>query len=177
MLKWLTPDAYFDSIYDIDIDDLVNLGIKGLIIDLDNTLIPRDKNSTPQKLLNWFAEIEKKGLKVCVLSNNTNTRGKEISEKINRPVIGMAKKPSRSAFIKALNILKTPLEETAVIGDQLFTDVFGGRRMGLKTILVVSLGGQDFILTVFMRKLERIILRKLANDNKLTKNKGLEIET
>lgn len=168
MLKWFTPSAYVDSIYHIDIENLNKLNVKGLIIDLDNTLIPRDEEETPQKLLAWLNGLEKKGFKVCVVSNNTNSRGRLISEKLNLPVISMAKKPAKAAFNKALGILKTTKEETVVVGDQLFTDVLGGNRMKLKTILVVSLGGKDFFATVLMRKLERVIL------NRLSKKKGLE---
>lgn len=174
MLRWLTPDAYYDSIYDIELGTLAQLGVKGLIIDLDNTLIPRGKKVTPRKLIDWLDQIESKGLRVCIVSNNTNTRGKDISGKVKRPVISMARKPSRAAFKKALDILKTPEEETVVIGDQIFTDVFGGSRMGLKTILVVPLEGRDFIATVFMRKLERMVLKRLQKQNKLRKNQPLQ---
>lgn len=170
MLKWLIPNAYFDSVYDIKIDDLAKQGVRGLIIDLDNTLIPRDRKETPDKLLKWLERIEEKGLKICIVSNNKNSRGREISNKINKPVIAMAKKPARSAFKKALDILKTEPSETVVIGDQLFTDVFGGKRMGLKTILVVPLKGKEFFTTAIMRRFERRILKRLLEDKQLQKN-------
>ncbi|TET54723.1 MAG: YqeG family HAD IIIA-type phosphatase [Actinobacteria bacterium] len=175
MIKWLTPDAYYDSIYAINIDDLSKQGIEGIIIDLDNTLIPRDKKDTPSRLIEWLDNIEKNDLRLCVVSNNKHSRGKAISEKINRPVVSMARKPSRSAFKKALDILKTPEDKTVVIGDQIFTDVMGGRRMGLKTILVVPLKGKDFFTTALIRRLEWRILRRLIKDNRLQKNKGLQL--
>lgn len=175
MLKWLIPNAYFDSVYDIKLDDLARQGIRGLIIDLDNTLIPRDKKETPDKLMEWLDNLEKKGLKVCIVSNNKSSRGRDISDKIKRPVIAMAKKPARSAFKKALGILKTEPAKTVVIGDQLFTDVFGGKRMGLKTILVVPLKGKELFTTAIIRKFERRILKRLLEDNRLQKNRNVEI--
>jgi len=174
MLKWLTPDAYFDSIYDIDLNSLCSQGIEGLIIDLDNTLIPRDKKAVSDELLTWFNDLEERGLRCCVLSNNLNSRGKAISKKINRPVIAMAKKPSRNAFKKALEVLKTHPEKTVVIGDQIFTDVFGGRRMGLKTILVVPLSGKELFTTALVRQFERRLLKRLIKENRLQKNKKVE---
>ncbi len=176
MIRLFTPDAYYDSIYDIEIDALQSNGINGLILDLDNTLIPRDKTATSDKLLAWLNGLEKKGLKICVVSNNKKSRGREISNKIKRPVIGMARKPSRAAFKKALNVIDTPINSTVVIGDQVFTDVFGGNRMGLKTILVVPLDGKDFFATSFMRVIERFILRHLLRSKRLKKNKQVNFQ-
>ncbi|HDZ86401.1 MAG TPA: YqeG family HAD IIIA-type phosphatase [Actinobacteria bacterium] len=176
MLKRFTPDAYYDSIYDIQIEDLVGKGIKGLIIDLDNTLIPRDKTATPDKLMSWLKNLEKHGLRICVVSNNLRSRGNEISNKIKQPVISMAKKPSRAAFKKALEILDTPIDKTVVVGDQIFTDVFGGNRMGLKTILVVPLNGREFFATYFVRIVERFILRHLLRSKRIQKNKQVDFQ-
>jgi len=176
MLKRFTPDAYYDPIYDIQIDSLIEKGIKGLIMDLDNTLIPRDKTATPNKLILWLKNLEEHGLKICIVSNNIRSRGNEISDKIKQPVISMAKKPSRAAFKKALEVLDTPIDKTVVVGDQVFTDVFGGNRMGLKTILVVPLNGREFFATYFVRIVERFILRHLLRSKRIQKNKQVDFQ-
>jgi len=158
------PDRYYDSIFDIDFDLLKGNGIRGLLIDLDNTIIPRDEDEVSEDLRYWFLNLSKKGFKVCIVSNNWKSRVSEIAEELGLPLIARAVKPKKRAFEQGMKLLKTNKNQTAVIGDQVFTDVFGGNRTGLFTILVVPLSDCDLFYTKFLRKLERIILKRIRKE-------------
>jgi hypothetical protein len=134
-------------------------GISALIFDLDNTLIVRGENKVEPEVLKWLRDLRRQGFKLCIVSNNTRGKGERLARILDLPGVFAAAKPRRWAFRKALALLGTQPGETAFVGDQLFTDVLGGNRMGLFTILVSSRGGPDFILTrLVVRKIERLIL-------------------
>ncbi|MDO8886745.1 YqeG family HAD IIIA-type phosphatase [Candidatus Oleimmundimicrobium sp.] len=158
-LKKFYPDEYYESIFNIDFKWLQKRNIKGLLIDLDNTIVPRKEREVSKNLIEWFSELSKKGFKVCIISNNWKARTGKIGKSLGVPVVARAVKPRRKAFERGMKILKTNREQTAVIGDQIFTDVFGGNRMNLLTILVVPLSKSDLFYTKILRKLERLILK------------------
>jgi len=163
-MKNFYPDKYYDSIYDIDFDYLQKKGIKGLLIDLDNTIIPRGKKETPDGLEKWFLGLSEKGFKICIVSNNWKTRAREVAESLGVPFVARAIKPRRKAFEQAMKIINTSGHQTAFIGDQVFTDVFGGNRVNLFTILVVPLSESDLFYTKILRKLERLVLKKVQKE-------------
>ena len=170
MISKLTPNEYYDTIFDINPTHLIDIGIKGIIIDLDNTLVPRNEVYTPAELIEWLDEMKKEGLKLVIVSNNSKTRCGVVAKKLDLPLIALAKKPWRIAFSKGLKEIKSKVDESAVIGDQLFTDVLGGNRMGLHTILVVPLSGKEFFATKFFRKVEKVVLRRLENKKLIPKD-------
>jgi len=164
----LIPSLYVDSIYDIDLDQLQAHGIKGIITDLDNTLVRWDQPDATAELVKWLDHVrDERGIKVCIVSNNDDHRVETFSKPLNIPWIAKARKPLNVSFVKALQVLGTKREETVVIGDQLFTDVLGGNRMGLYTILVVPIGKNEFIGTKVLRLMERIALRILRSRGKI----------
>lgn len=160
MLSKFKPDKHFQDIFAIDFDKLRKEGIRGLICDIDNTIVPWSEEKVLAEVTDWFAEIKKKGFKVCLVSNGTDRRVSFFSNQLGLPAVGQAVKPSKRAFQKAQKKLGLKREEIAVIGDQIFTDVFGGNRMGFKTILVEPLSKKEFITTRIMRSLERLVYKR-----------------
>jgi HAD superfamily phosphatase (TIGR01668 family) len=169
LLEPFCPTAYYDSIYDIDFAELKKEGIVGLIIDLDNTLVARGSKETPNRLHEWLKKLEVEEFRVCIVSNNWASKVGVIAKKLNIPLVAQAGKPRRKAFKQGMRILGTNDTQTAVIGDQLFTDVLGGNRLGLVTILVVPIGTKELFYTKLLRHLERIILKKLQQKRMLVR--------
>ncbi|GGB49818.1 YqeG family HAD IIIA-type phosphatase [Fictibacillus barbaricus] len=158
MLKHFLPDQHVQNILDITPEMLVERGVKGIITDLDNTLVEWDRPEATPELIKWFTSIKEKGILITIVSNNTQHRVKSFSDPVGIPFIYSARKPMTKAFKRALKDMKLKDKEVVVIGDQLLTDVLGGNRLGLHTILVVPVASSDGFWTRFNRKIERIIL-------------------
>jgi len=161
MYKKLIPDIIVENIYDINLDFLKEKRITSLVLDIDNTLVPQ-KSKFPDKMtIEWLEKVKKEGFKICLISNNTKRRVNEFKEKVGVPGIGWAIKPRKGAFKKALKILDAKPNETALIGDQIFTDILGGKRAGLYTILVKPLSKDELGWTKLMRKAEQHVLKRV----------------
>jgi len=158
----LLPSLYVESIYQIDLDKLKRRGIDTIVTDLDNTLVPWSETAVNQQLLDWLEQLKNKGFKVCLVSNAVESRIAYFRGAMSIPGFSKANKPLSKAFKQALQLLGSEPWRTAMIGDQIFTDVLGGNRMGLFTILVVPLSKQEFIGTRLVRLFERWVLRKLV---------------
>jgi len=156
--KFLTPDQHLDSIFEIDLDNLQARGIKGIITDMDNTIVAwNDRNISP-RLAEWFASLRKRGFKLFIISNNSRDSGGQLARELDIPAIFYAIKPRKRAFQQALDKMGLAPKEVAVIGDQIFTDVLGGNRLGLHTILVTPISEKEFFWTRLMRMLEQQVL-------------------
>ena len=166
MKKLLMPDLYYESVFFIDNKELKRRGIEGIIIDIDNTLVPWDVKEADTKVISFINDLLQQGFKVCIISNNTKKRVNKFNEVLDLPSIHRAGKPKLTPYLKAMKLLNTNTHNTAVIGDQLFTDVLGGNRLGLFTILVTPVSEKEFIWTRIVRKLERIVLKKVISINK-----------
>lgn len=149
------------SLLTINMEELKRREIKGIIIDLDNTIIPWDSSELPSDIFDCLQHWLDNGLKICLLSNNTRKRVEQIATTLKIPYVYRAFKPANSGFNKALSLLNLSSAEAAVIGDQLFTDILGGNRLGLFTIWVAPLANQEFIGTKVTRKIERFAVRIL----------------
>ncbi|KAB3527595.1 YqeG family HAD IIIA-type phosphatase [Alkaliphilus serpentinus] len=160
-MKLLTPDLFVDSIFQLNLDTLKERGIKGLIIDIDNTLVAWDIKFASEDTKKWLLKLKEQGFDVCLVSNNTEDRVVTFNEELKLPAIHRATKPRRGAFKKAMGLMKSNLKNTAVIGDQIFTDVLGGNRMGLFTILVIPIESKEFWWTTLVRKVERHVLKRV----------------
>jgi len=158
----LYPDAYVGSLADISTAYLKQKRIRGLILDLDNTIIPWRAGAIDSRTLKILNSYKESGLRLCVVSNALNRRVSGLLEQIDVPWVARARKPRRKPFLRALDILGTGAAETAVIGDQLFTDVLGGNRLGCHTVLVVPISKKEFIGTRFVRVVEQMLLKRLA---------------
>ena len=161
MLKKLYPMKYVPSLFHINLDELKQRGIKAILFDIDNTLIPWDQKQLDPKIEQWFKNLCQQGFKVCFVSNNNQTRVSELSGCLQVPGVHKAAKPRRKGLRQALDILGSRVEETALVGDQVFTDVLAGNRLGLYTILVMPLAGKEFIGTRINRKLEKLVLGRI----------------
>ena len=159
--KLLAPRQQLGSIYELNAAGLRTRGIRGIIFDMDNTLVPWHDRAVYPRLASWLAHLKEGGFQLCIVSNNSRERGGQLACELGIPAIWYAVKPRRRAFRKALQIMKLTAPETAVVGDQIFTDVLGGNRLGLYTILVVPITDREFIWTRLVRMLERIVLKRL----------------
>lgn len=158
MLKLFLPDEHVKSIFDITPEQLSERGVKGIITDLDNTLVAWDQADATPEIREWFLAMKDNNILVTIVSNNNEARVSEFSKPIGVPFIHRAKKPMGNAFRKALNIMKLGKDEVVVIGDQIMTDVFGAKRAGLHAILVVPVAQTDGFWTKFNRGIERKLL-------------------
>lgn len=162
------PNEHVKSIFDIKPEDLKKRGIKGIITDLDNTLVAWDvKDATPE-VVEWFEKMKQHDIKVTILSNNKFERVKAFSDPLGTPYVYSAKKPLRRAFNKVAKEMGLDKEEIVVIGDQLLTDVLGGNSAGFYTILVVPIVESDAKITQFNRKIERRILNYFRSKGKIS---------
>lgn len=158
MLKKFLPGEYVKSIYHISPSVLKEKGVKGIITDLDNTLVEWDRPNATPTLIEWLNEIKQHQIKITIVSNNNEERVRVFSDPLGIPFIPKARKPLSTAFKKALLTMNLKKEETVIIGDQLLTDILGGNRLGLHTILVVPVASSDGFFTQFNRKIERKIM-------------------
>lgn len=173
MLSVLCPDLYVPSVREIDLSRLVARGIKGIVVDIDNTFVDWGSPDIPEKALAFFDEARVRGLRMCVLSNNFRSRIDAICNILGIPA-ARGLKPMPSAFRAALAVLGTTPGETAVIGDQVFTDVLGGNLVGIYTILVTPTSHREFITTRIVRRLERVVLGYLGKRGMLTLQTRME---
>ncbi len=163
MLELLKPTLYLESIFNLDLEHLKELNIHGFIIDIDNTLVEWDKKYASERVKKWLRNLELQGFKVCLVSNNTEDRVVKFNEELKLPAIHRAVKPRLEAFEKAMDIMGTTPDTTAVIGDQIFTDVLGGNRLKLFTILVIPMGNHELKWTRFVRRIEKLLLKRLLH--------------
>ncbi|MGI6038509.1 MAG: YqeG family HAD IIIA-type phosphatase [Limnochordia bacterium] len=161
MLKLLCPREAHRHLVDIDLGALQDKGIEGLILDLDNTLVAWDKREIAPEIRHWVEKAKAMGFKLCIASNSLAKRVVLLADSLGLPYVAPAIKPRRTPFRKALEILGTDVANTAVIGDQMFTDVFGGNRLGLYTILTRPISLQELPNTRLIRLVERRLLTYL----------------
>ncbi|PYI51901.1 YqeG family HAD IIIA-type phosphatase [Paenibacillus flagellatus] len=159
MLKKLIPQKNVRSIYEIDVQALWSAGIRGIITDLDNTLVGAKHPRATPELIDWLKRLQAIGFKVVIVSNNNRLRVSSFSEPLSIPYIFRARKPGNMAFRRAMHIMSLAPEQTVVIGDQMLTDVLGGNRLGLYTILVtpIHLADEGFF-TKINRRIEKVAL-------------------
>ncbi|NPV26178.1 MAG: YqeG family HAD IIIA-type phosphatase [Firmicutes bacterium] len=165
MHQLLKPHMFVNSVSEIALDALEKKGIRALIIDLDNTITEWQDDRLSPEVLAWFSRLKTRGFCVCLVSNNKEKRVARVAQVLDIPYIFKATKPRRRAFRQAMVILGTSPDETAVIGDQIFTDVLGGNRLGLLTILVAPISRREFIGTRLMRVIEGLIIRHFLKNH------------
>lgn len=157
MFERFFPDEYVASTYIIPFEKLYEEGYRGLVFDIDNTLVPHGApaDGRARKLFKRLREI---GFSTCLISNNQEPRVKPFAEEVKSAYVYNAHKPSRKNYVKAMQIMGTGLQNTIFIGDQLFTDVYGAKRTGIRNILVKPIHPKEEIQIVFKRYLERMVL-------------------
>lgn len=165
------PDIYQKSIYTLDYTKLLSRGIKLLLFDLDNTLIPARSNELPEKTKELIISLKQKGFKVIIFSNSPKTRVKKFSENLNVDCTYFACKPTQNKLKKAIVNSGFKLNEIAIIGDQILTDIVGGNKAGITTILVNPSSNKDHMLSKIFRYIEIKKMKKLRDKNLFCKGR------
>ncbi|MDD2181284.1 MAG: YqeG family HAD IIIA-type phosphatase [Bacilli bacterium] len=155
------PDVYQKSIYTIEYSKLLDRGIKCLLFDLDNTLVPASIKISNNKIKELFKELKEKGFDVHIFSNSSKSRVKIFADELQVDYCASACKPFKYKFKKLLYDNDYNESQVAIIGDQILTDVLGGNLVGITTILVNPISQKDFFLTRFTRIVEKKIIKKL----------------
>lgn len=151
------PNEYLDSTYLIDFEDFYGRGFRGIIFDIDNTLVPHGLPAD-ERAVTLFKRLKKTGYKVIMLSNNKEPRVKMFCDAVDAPYIFKAGKPNPKSYRQACSLLGTDENSTLFVGDQIFTDVWGANRAGLYSILVKPIHPKEEIQIVLKRYLEKIVL-------------------
>ncbi len=157
MFKNFYPDEYLDSTYSIDFEKIYAEGYRGVIFDIDNTLVEHDADADDRAVA-LFKRLRGIGFSSCLLSNNKEPRVKRFNDAVHTNYIFKAGKPMRKGYEAAMEKMGTDLSNTLFVGDQLFTDVWGAKRMGMRNILVKPIDPKEEIQIVLKRYLERIVL-------------------
>jgi HAD superfamily phosphatase (TIGR01668 family) len=163
MLRRFYPKRLAETSYSIDYEKLYREGYRGILFDIDNTLVEHGADAS-DRAIELFVRLKKLGFQTCLISNNSEERVRRFNEKIGANYIHKANKPSTKNYIKATKIMGTRVDNTIFVGDQLFTDVYGANRTGLMTYLVKPIHPKEEIQIVFKRKLERIVLHYYHKD-------------
>ncbi len=157
MLQRFFPDNEADNAYDIDYETLYGQGYRGVIFDIDNTLVPHGAPADDRAAA-LFTRLRGLGFKTCALSNNKEPRVKSFCDRVGTQYIFKAGKPGRNGYERAMERMGTTARDTLFVGDQLFTDVWGAKKAGIVTYLVRPIHPKEEIQIVLKRKLERIVL-------------------
>ena len=157
----LRPAQWAASIYQIDFGRLWRLGYRFILTDLDNTLAEWNAPAPPQ-LAAWLAELRGRGFAVCIVSNNGRERVSAFAGPLGLPAVWKAGKPRRRAYREALKQIGGQASQTVMIGDQVFTDILGGNRLGMHTVLVRPLHAREALRTRVLRLAERAVMRGMA---------------
>jgi len=156
----LYPKEYFNNVREINIDFLQKNNINALILDVDNTLIDYDKN-LQEETIKWAEDLKKQGIKLYILSNsNKKQKVKTVEEKLQIEYEYFGKKPLKIGFKKVQKKLEEKSENIGVVGDQIFTDVLGGNRCKMFTILVDPIAEKDIWMTLIKRPIENAIKKR-----------------
>ena len=163
-MKIIYPDAYLKNVQEITIQFLLKNKIKALILDVDNTLIDYYKNLS-EDIVKWAEELQGQGIKMYILSNtNHKEKVENVANKLNTKFKMFAKKPSKKGFMKIQKEINIEPENIGVVGDQIFTDVIGGNRCKMFTILVDPVTPKDYWYTAWKRPIENKLKKKIEKN-------------
>lgn len=164
------PDIYKKNIFEIDYKKLKERGIKCLLFDLDNTIMPYKEKKVSAEVQELIYNLKKMKFKIIIFSNSPKLRVKAFGDALNVDVVAYARKPHKKSFFKVLKKYKFAENEVAIIGDQMLTDIVGGNKIGITTILTTPVG-KDPIWTKINRMRENNIMLKLRDNSLFTKGK------
>ena len=161
-LKRWCPDEHVQSVAEITPERLQAQGIQALLLDLDNTITPWRSRQVPPEVAEWVKQMQAAGIQLCFVSNTRNLgRLQWLSETLGIPYARGPMKPRRAMLRRALEMLNVAPEHAAIVGDQLFTDIWGGNRLGIYTIWVHPMHPREFIGTKLSRQVEKWLLKRL----------------
>ena len=170
MIKRLRPDLTVQNLEEVDCHKLRARGIRALLMDLDNTLVPWNSHDLAPETRLWLEEAKVCGLGLCLVSNAHSRRLERVLEGLDIPFVPKARKPRKAGFRNGLKMLHALPGETAIVGDQLFTDVLGGNRLGLYTIFISHYGGPEQWWMTGIRRIENWLLKERQSTRHLHKS-------
>ena len=154
----LSPEHFYRRVTDIELDALGTAGIRALLIDIDNTILPRDTGELTDDVRTWIGDLKSRDFRICLVSNNWHDHVKNIADSLGVEMVPKALKPLPFGFRRASKLLDMPAKAIAVIGDQIFTDILGGNLAGMTTVLVLPLSESDLPHTLMLRRIEHRIM-------------------
>ncbi len=158
MFNMFFPDAYLDSVHEVDFEAFKEKGYKAVLFDIDNTLVCHGAPATPE-IIEFFEKLRDMGYQAMVMSNNKEPRVKSFAEAVGGiGYIYKANKPAKRSYLQCMESMGTDVSNTLFVGDQLFTDVWGAKRCGIHSILVKPIDKKEEFQIVLKRYLERIVL-------------------
>lgn len=170
MFETFYPDEYYDSTYSIDFEKLYRDGYRGVIFDIDNTLVPHGAPADERSIA-FFERLKAIGFEAALLSNNKEARVAMFNEPVGAHMIWKANKPSAKGYIEAMKRMNTDERSTIFVGDQLFTDVWGAKNARIRSFLVKPMNPKEEIQIVLKRRLEAVVLHFYLKKNRM-KTKG-----
>ena len=157
-----TPDFMFAHYWEVTPSFLAEQGIRALLIDIDNTLAPYEMPDPDDRIRAWFADLKENGIKAALVSNNHAPRVERFNETLGLPAYPDSGKPKRKTLLLAMNHMGVSPLETAMLGDQLLTDAYAGKHLGLCAIIVPPIKDKTNAFFRFKRLLERRFIRRYA---------------
>lgn len=157
MFRKFYPGEYAASAYEVNYESLWEQGIRGIIFDIDNTLVHHGAPADA-RAVSLVRRLKQTGFSVCLISNNSRERVQPFAEAVGAEFLEDAGKPSKRGYLHAVKLLGCPISQVIFIGDQVFTDIYGANRAGLRSVLVGPLDPREGIQIVLKRRLERIVL-------------------
>ncbi|WP_317854910.1 YqeG family HAD IIIA-type phosphatase [Chakrabartyella piscis] len=165
ILEPLFPDYYIENVYQLPLEELKSRGIRGLIFDIDNTIAPFDVADPDEKLMDFFMHLQEEGFRLGILSNNNKKRVQHFNRKLKLLAIHKADKPLPFKVKSGLKKLSLTPETSALVGDQVFTDVLCGHMAGMTAIMVAPICERDQLVTKVKRGLEKQVLKVYFRKN------------
>ena len=153
------PEQFLTTIELVDSQNLVARGFKAVLLDVDNTVVPRDTHEIPESVQQWIDDAQACGLTICLLSNNWHKTVFTYADQLGLPCVYKAMKPLPFAFLRALHHIGMTADDAVVIGDQLMTDVLGAHFLGIPAIMVRPRASQDLWHTLLLRRVERRLMK------------------
>ena len=163
----LVPDYYFKKYSDASAGFLVSIGVRGIVLDIDNTLVPYENPTPSEPLLAWFDSLADAGIRAAFVSNNNATRVECFNKNLGFPAYFKAGKPFKKNVLRALSDMGVSADEAILMGDQVFTDVWAARNAGLRAILLPPIKDKRDIFTKSKRALEKPIIKKYKKRNNI----------
>lgn len=159
------PEYYFKTFNEASADFLASIGVKGIVLDVDNTLEPYENPLPGDHVKEWLAELKEQGISAAIVSNNGGERINLFNSELGLPVYYKAKKPFKKNVLNAMKDMGTDKSNTILMGDQVFTDVWAAHNTGIRAILVPPIKDKTDVFTKFKRLLEKPILKKYKKRN------------
>lgn len=159
------PEYYFKTFNEASAEFLTSIGVKGIVLDVDNTLEPYENPLPGEHVKKWLSELKEQGISAAIVSNNGGKRINLFNSELGLPAYYKAKKPFKKNVLNAMKDMGTDKGNTVLMGDQVFTDVWAAHNTGIRAILVPPIKDKTDVFTKFKRLLEKPILKKYRKKN------------